>query len=154
MAKGIPYGISDFSRLIDQNYYYVDKTHFIPQIEEIANYLFLIRPRRFGKSVFLTMMRAYYDISQKDRFEERFGNLWIGKHPTPLFQSKPGTWKSGRQLQQLLLHTVERLLQYLPGILPRRERTGANHRFYRSRYKAALAGSHRPPPGTFALPHH
>ena len=43
MAKGIPYGISDFSRLIDQNYYYVDKTHFIPQIEEIANYLFLIR---------------------------------------------------------------------------------------------------------------
>ena len=62
MAKGIPYGISDFSRLIDQNYYYVDKTHFIPQIEEIANYLFLIRPRRFGKSVFLTMMRAYYDI--------------------------------------------------------------------------------------------
>lgn len=40
MAKGIPYGISDFSRLIDQNYYYVDKTHFIPQIEEIANYLF------------------------------------------------------------------------------------------------------------------
>ena len=56
MAKGIPYGISDFSRLIDQNYYYVDKTHFIPQIEEIANYLFLIRPRRFGKSVFLTMM--------------------------------------------------------------------------------------------------
>mgnify|MGYP001257909441 FL=1 len=84
MAKGIPYGISDFSRLIDQNYYYVDKTHFIPQIEEIANYLFLIRPRRFGKSVFLTMMRAYYDISQKDRFEERFSNLWIGKHPTPL----------------------------------------------------------------------
>lgn len=84
MAKGIPYGISDFSRLIDQDYYYVDKTHFLPQIEEIANYIFLIRPRRFGKSVFLTMMRAYYDISQRDRFEERFGNLWIGKHPTKL----------------------------------------------------------------------
>lgn len=84
MAKGIPYGISDFSRLIDQDYYYVDKTHFIPQIEEIANYLFLIRPRRFGKSVFLTMMRAYYDISQKEHFEKRFGNLWIGKHPTKL----------------------------------------------------------------------
>lgn len=84
MAKGIPYGISDFSRLIDQDYYYVDKTHFLPQIEEIANYIFLIRPRRFGKSVFLTMMRAYYDISQRERFEERFGNLWIGKHPTKL----------------------------------------------------------------------
>lgn len=84
MAKGIPYGISDFTRLISQGYYYVDKTHFLPQIEEIANYLFLVRPRRFGKSVFLTMMRAYYDISQRDRFEERFGNLWIGKHPTKL----------------------------------------------------------------------
>lgn len=84
MAKGIPYGVSDFSRLIDQDYYYVDKTHFLPQIEEIANYIFLIRPRRFGKSVFLTMMRAYYDISQRGRFEERFGNLWIGKHPTKL----------------------------------------------------------------------
>lgn len=84
MAKGIPYGISDFSRLIDQDYYYVDKTRFLPQIEEIANYIFLIRPRRFGKSVFLTMMRAYYDISQKDYFERRFGNLWIGQHPTKL----------------------------------------------------------------------
>ena len=68
MAKGIPYGISDFSRLIDQNYYYVDKTHFIPQIEEIANYLFLIRPRRFGKSVFLTMMRSFYWDGCKVKF--------------------------------------------------------------------------------------
>ena len=84
MAKGIPYGISDFSRLIDQNYYYVDKTHFIPQIEEIANYLFLIRPDGSARVYFSPLMRAYYDISQKDRFEERFGNLWIGKHPTPL----------------------------------------------------------------------
>ena len=75
MAKGIPYGISDFSRLIDQNYYYVDKTHFIPQIEEIANYLFLIRPRRFGKSVFLTMMRAYYDIFTEGSLRQvRFGD--------------------------------------------------------------------------------
>lgn len=52
MAKGIPYGISDFSRLIDQNYYYVDKTHFIPQIEEIANYLFLIRPHGSARVYF------------------------------------------------------------------------------------------------------
>ena len=76
MAKGIPYGISDFSRLIDQNYYYVDKTHFIPQIEEIANYLFLIRPRRFGKSVFLTMIvlkngsAIYGSVSTPPRFRE------------------------------------------------------------------------------------
>lgn len=43
-------------------------------------YVFLIRLRCFGKSVSFAMMRAYYDISQKDRFEERFGYLWIGKH--------------------------------------------------------------------------
>lgn len=84
MAKGIPYGVSDFSRLVGQDYYYVDKTHFLPLIEDMANYLLWVRPRRFGKSVFLTMMRAYYDMSQKDRFEQRFGNLWIGKHPTKL----------------------------------------------------------------------
>ena len=66
MAKGIPYGISDFSRLIDQNYYYVDKTHFIPQIEEIANYLFLIRPRRFGKSVLFEKENAAQVISHHD----------------------------------------------------------------------------------------
>lgn len=65
MAKGIPYGISDFSRLIDQNYYYVDKTHFIPQIEEIANYLFLIRPRRFGKCI------SHHDACLLRYFTER-----------------------------------------------------------------------------------
>lgn len=82
--KGIPYGISDFNRMIDQNQYYIDKTMYLPKLESIANFLFLIRPRRFGKSVFLSMMRAYYDISLKERFQERFGNLWIGKHPTEL----------------------------------------------------------------------
>ena len=70
MAKGIPYGISDFSRLIDQNYYYVDKTHFIPQIEEIANYLFLIRPRRFGKSVLKNGSAIYGSVSTPPRFRE------------------------------------------------------------------------------------
>lgn len=43
-----------------------------------------IRPRRFGKSIFLSMLRAYYDITQKEKFDKRFGNLWIGNHPTPL----------------------------------------------------------------------
>lgn len=83
-VKGIPYGIANFSRIIDQNLYYIDKTMYLPKLENVTNYLFLIRPRRFGKSVFLTMMRAYYDINQKDHFQERFGNLWIGQHPTPL----------------------------------------------------------------------
>ena len=46
--KGIPYGLTDYTRLARENYYYVDKTHFIPLIEQFASYLFLIRPRRFG----------------------------------------------------------------------------------------------------------
>lgn len=65
-----------------ENYYYVDKTMYLALIEDTASYIFMIRPRRFGKSLFLSMMRAYYDILQKDRFEELFGGLWIGEHPT------------------------------------------------------------------------
>ena len=63
-VKGIPYGISDFNRMRNDNFYFVDKTRYLPLIEQMPSYLFLIRPRRFGKSVFLSMMRTYYDISQ------------------------------------------------------------------------------------------
>lgn len=80
--KGIPYGISDFNRIINENYYFVDKTPYLPLLEQMPSYLFLIRPRRFGKSLFLNMMRTYYDILQKDHFDEYFGHLWIGNHPT------------------------------------------------------------------------
>lgn len=80
--KKIPYGIFDFQTLILDNYYYVDKTNYLPLIEERPNYLFLLRPRRFGKSVFINMMAAYYDVSMKDQFKTLFGNLWIGSHPT------------------------------------------------------------------------
>ena len=81
-VKGIPYGISDFKRLRNENFYYVDKTMYLPLIEKMTSYLFLIRPRRFGKSLFLSLMRTYYDILQKDNFEKYFGDLWIGSHPT------------------------------------------------------------------------
>ena len=83
-AKRIPYGIQDFVQVITQNFYYVDKTTYIPKLEDSHNYLFCIRPRRFGKSVFLSMLHAYYDCCTKDKFQEWFGDLWIGKHPTPL----------------------------------------------------------------------
>jgi len=84
VAKRVPYGIQDFVQVIEQNCYYVDKTAYIPKLEDCPNYLFCIRPRRFGKSVFLSMLHAYYDCRTKDKFQEWFGNLWIGKHPTPL----------------------------------------------------------------------
>ena len=83
-VKRIPYGIQDFVQVIEQNYYYVDKTQYIQKLEDSHNYLFCIRPRRFGKSVFLSMLHAYYDCRSKDKFQEWFGDLWIGKHPTPL----------------------------------------------------------------------
>ena len=82
--KQVPYGVSDFITVVTQNLYYVDKTMYIPQLEEEARFLFFTRPRRFGKSLFINMLRAYYDSSKKKDFQTLFGNLWIGKHPTPL----------------------------------------------------------------------
>ena len=83
-VKRIPYGVQDFVQVIEQNSYYVDKTMYIPKLEDEPNNIFCIRPRRFGKSVFLGMLHAYYDIRTKEKFQQWFGNLWIGKHPTPL----------------------------------------------------------------------
>ena len=83
-VKRIPYGVSNFVEVVEQNQYYVDKTMYLPLLEQQPNSLFFIRPRRFGKSIFLSMLRTYYDISQKEKFQKRFGNLWIGSQPTPL----------------------------------------------------------------------
>ena len=85
--KRIPYGISDFRQLREEKKYYVDKTMYIPRMEEVSNFLFCIRPRRFGKSVLLSMMRYYYDINERDNFERLFEGLWIVEHPTPLRNS-------------------------------------------------------------------
>ncbi len=83
-VKRVPYGVSDFANVIEQNQYYVDKTMFIPELEKQPSNLFFVRPRRFGKSIFLSMLYSYYDCSQSDDFQKLFGNLWIGQHPTPL----------------------------------------------------------------------
>ena len=82
-VKRVPYGVSNFVDIIERNQYYVDKTMYLPLLEKEADALFFIRPRRFGKSLLISMMRAYYDISMAGRFQELFGNLWIGSHPTP-----------------------------------------------------------------------
>jgi hypothetical protein len=80
--KKIPYGLANYELLVQQNCYYVDKTMFLPAVEEAGNYLFFIRPRRFGKSLFISVMEAYYDVFYKDRFEEFFKGTWIYDHPT------------------------------------------------------------------------
>ena len=84
IAKRVPYGVSNFKKIIKFNQYYVDKTMYIPMLEDQPDYLIFIRPRRFGKSLFLSMLETYYDCNLKDQFKELFGELWIGSHPTPL----------------------------------------------------------------------
>ena len=83
-VKQVPYGVADFATVIEQNLYYVDKTMFIPELEKQPRNLFFIRPRRFGKSIFLSMLYSYYDCTQSHKFQSLFGNLWVGQHPTPL----------------------------------------------------------------------
>ena len=82
MAKKIPYGISDYAEIAKHNFYYVDKTRFIETVEEAPRFLFLIRPRRFGKSLWLNTMKAYYDVNLANQFDNLFGETYIGKHPT------------------------------------------------------------------------
>ena len=83
-VKQIPYGVADFESVIDRGLYYVDKTMYLAELEKQPRTLIFIRPRRFGKSLFISMMRAYYDKSKAKDFDTLFGSLWIGNHPTPL----------------------------------------------------------------------
>jgi hypothetical protein len=82
-AKRIPYGVTDYGRLRREKCYYVDKTHYIPRIEAAPFYLFCIRPRRFGKSLWLSVLQHYYDVNQADNFDFLFGETYIGQQPTP-----------------------------------------------------------------------
>jgi hypothetical protein len=79
--KNLPYGIADYKKMIQRGYYYVDKTPFIKTMQSTP-YLFLLRPRRFGKSLFLSMLRYYYDIAERDNFDALFKGTWISNHPT------------------------------------------------------------------------
>ena len=81
--KRIPYGMQNFEDVIKEDCYYVDKTPFIETIEGSHKYFFFIRPRRFGKSLTISMLEHYYDINKKDKFDSLFGNLYIGQNPTP-----------------------------------------------------------------------
>jgi len=80
--KKIPYGLSDFKRIQTENYYYIDKTKYIEELEEEANFLFFLRPRRFGKSLTLSTLNYYYDIYYKSQFNEIFKDTYILENPT------------------------------------------------------------------------
>ncbi len=83
----IPYGESNFKKVISGGYVYIDKTPYIAQLEEAGSYHFLLRPRRFGKSLFVSMLEHYYDVQRAGEFDALFGKLHIGQHPTLLKNS-------------------------------------------------------------------
>ena len=82
--RKIPYGQINFETIIQENLLYIDKTDYIEKLESDIDYrnAFYLRPRRFGKSLFTIMLNYYYAIDTKEKFEEIFGNTYIGKHPT------------------------------------------------------------------------
>ena len=81
--KKIPYGISDFKRIQIENYYFIDKTHYIEKLETLgSSYLMFLRPRRFGKSLWLAILEAYYDVYFKPEFEAIFKDTYIFNHAT------------------------------------------------------------------------
>ncbi len=79
-----PYGIADFRKIREGGYFYVDRTDRIALIEEAGSQLLFLRPRRFGKSLWLSTLENYYDLARADDFERLFGGLKIGQNPTPL----------------------------------------------------------------------
>ena len=86
--KKLPYGISDYERLTENAYYYVDKTFYIEKLENIAEpYIMFLRPRKFGKTLFTSTLENYYDLKKVEKFEKLYGNTYIGKNPTKLKNS-------------------------------------------------------------------
>ncbi|MCU0286185.1 MAG: AAA family ATPase, partial [Acidobacteria bacterium] len=80
--KRIPYGLTNYERMVQRNCYYVDKTMFLETLEYMGDYLFFIRPRRFGKSLFLAVLQGYYDVDYKENFDELYKDTWIYTHST------------------------------------------------------------------------
>ena len=81
--KKIPYGISDYKTIVREDYLYVDKTRYIKLLESLGEpYIFFLRPRRFGKSLFLSVLDYYYDINNEEYFQKFFGDTYIGKNQT------------------------------------------------------------------------
>ena len=86
--KKLPYGISDYERLVENDYYYVDKTMYIEKLENLAErYIMFLRPRKFGKTLFTSTLENYYDILKEEKFEKLYGEKYIGKNPTKLKNS-------------------------------------------------------------------
>ncbi|MFN8492612.1 MAG: AAA family ATPase [Caldilineaceae bacterium] len=79
-----PYGISDFYKISNEDYLYIDRTPYLRQLEETGPQLLFLRPRRFGKSLLLSLLENYYDLAKVEAFDSLFGKLAIGQQPTEL----------------------------------------------------------------------
>ena len=81
----LPYGISNYEELIEDGYYYIDKTEYIEKIENLAEKrIMFLRPRKFGKTLFTSTLENYYDVAKANKFERLFRGTYIGQHPTKL----------------------------------------------------------------------
>ena len=81
--KRIPYGLTDFVRIRREDWYFVDKTRYIEVLENYPdNYVMFLRPRRFGKTLFLAILDAYYSVQYKDDFDLLFKDTYIHSHKT------------------------------------------------------------------------
>lgn len=85
MYLKMPYGISNYEKIVSDGYYYVDKTKYIEKLENLwTPYIMFFRPSKFGKTLFTSVLENYYDKNKSDKFDELFGNTYIGKNPTEL----------------------------------------------------------------------
>ena len=127
MKKRILYGIANYAELVEKNGYFVDKTHWLAELEQVNNPVFL-RPRRFGKSLLCSLLNHYYDINTADRFKELFGHTWIGQHPT------------GKQNSCFILHLNFSVIEpgKTIGSIERSFKVHCNHRIQSMRNKYAL----------------
>jgi hypothetical protein len=109
--KKIPYGIANFEKIREGNtYYYVDKTRYIAELENLgSSYHFFLRPRRFGKSLFVSMLEHYYDPCRAAQFDELFGDTWIGRNPTALRNKLPVLKLN---FSGIPTHTTEEKIEY------------------------------------------
>ena len=88
IMKKLPYGISNYEELVEDGYYYVDKTKYIEKLESLAEKrIMFLRPRKFGKTLFTSVLENYYDVKKENKFEKLFGETYIGKNPTKLKNS-------------------------------------------------------------------
>lgn len=118
-----PYGNADFYKIITENYYFVDRTDKIRLLEEAGDTLLFLRPRRFGKSLWLSVLENYYDIRKAGEFEELFGKLAAGQNPAPLhnqylilkwnFSTVATSGDEGEMRQFLHSHLNDRIWQFM-----------------------------------------